>query len=378
MGASVLTATVSLYPGMTNDTPNTTPTTPTSEPSNAPTKRARRVAVERMRSLTVSSEVAREEYTLKLLEHLAEFVLARCHGLAYALFPTRSQPAAAAAVLRVLSYAGELGLVEHRDDPATTYRYYALTRKGAAYLNDRIDRPTKAKATSSKLTNLARAAHREWTTMLTVWARLQSGLEAMNEFDLWGTVAADTRERFQAVPDGLTFDLDPAAPVVYWHEMELSRRSQWTALETRKAKDEARRAGKPFRGSGKYLFQSLIWRIHRLRYITNRGREFDIRLVLHCATGQIRRDLASFIELTFQDTEALTYGLRRLDGGDRYLLDYAGLRKGQKGEGFLIILDTLPPSPAKVWHGDGVFPWAGAACYEMRGDIIEPFIKQPR
>lgn len=323
----------------------------------------------------MAGETAREAYLVRALAHLNEFKIGRVQSLAYALFPLRTQAAALAATQRVTAHAVDLRLVTYKDEVTTQHRYYALTRRGARYLNERADLAVPATQTNAKLECLVRAPHREFTTLLTCWARAQEGLLPVNEFELWALdTCGEVRERFQAIPDGLTFDLDPATPVVYWHEIELSRRSQWTDEETAKAKAAYAVSGKPFRGSGKRLFKVLLWRIHRLRYIAHAGREFDVRLVLHCATPQIKRDLSAFIEETFTDNEVTAFGLRKISDG--YALKYAGGDGGgQRGDGFLILLDLLPESSAKVWHNDGIFPWAGASCYEQRHDLRDEYLK---
>ncbi len=323
-------------------------------------------------ALKVSAAKAKAAYLMEALAHLNEFGKGRAASIAYALFPARGSQAAYAATKRVLAGACKRGLVEHSDEAGTQFRYYALTRRGAAYLNERIDLPGGAHATTTTLNSHARAAHREWTTLLTLWARNQQGLEPVNEFALWGVGGQGVRAQFAAVPDGLTFDLDPAQSTVYWHEIELSRRSQWTQEETAKAKKEAERADKVFRGSGKHIFQTLLRRVQQQRYVVRGGREFNVCLVLHCASEQIKRELSGWIEATFKDNHVAEYGLRKLDGG-RYSLNYAG-GQGSSGTGFNILLVDLPENPAVVWHDDNVFPFPAGAGFE-RKEQADAFLK---
>ena len=326
------------------------------------------------RTLTVDGNQVSASYLVSLLKHLSEFGTARTHSLAYALFPARTQTAAIAAIQRSLANAVSLGYVQFGAVEKTQHRFYALTKKGAAFLTDAQPELGPVSATTHLLKSMKKAEHREWTTMLTVWARLHNGLEAMNETALLGTPGKELNARFNHKPDGLTFDTtEPERPVVFWHEVELSRRSQWTNAQFEKKRKATDKEKKPTAFCGRRLFIKLLKEIWQLQYVEHDGKQYDVQLVLHCAGNQIKSSLKRWVRETLADD---FYNQRYdLNEYENYFTATFGNKKHHRR--FTIVFTDLPSDPGTVWHDSPVFPFPDAQNMFQRNDQAdgEQFIK---
>jgi hypothetical protein len=347
--------------------------------------RPRRVAAERVRTLKVDGNAASEIYLGDALRYLARVKTARAHSMAFALFPNRSQLAAFAAVQRILTNARTRGFVSAAVYAPTQHRYYAMTKRGAAWLSEQHSEAGPFSATTAHLAAVKWAEHREWTSMIEVSANARVGLESMDEFHIRGDAGVEVRNRYDGrVPDVLTFI--PKQGLVFWHEVELSRRSRWTPEVDKKRKAGAERqahAKAEAQGrdnvvvtwsvprSGVEWFELTLRSIHRLRYVTHRAvgaefaAEFEIALILHCKTEVIRNELARLIRKTLGVLAVVT----ERQEGQHFELPFAS----DGGQTFNIFLPLLPANSDHVWHDSGCLPWPGAPAAlkpdaELRGE----------
>jgi hypothetical protein len=314
------------------------------------------------RFLIVDALHARRHYLLEALELLMRYGTLRVQGLAFGLFPNRSQSAALAAAQRVVANAVGRGFISSADDPANRFRYYALTAAGARFI--RAEGGTQEAApTVQLLKNLTRARHREWTNICSI-AAIRRGLESYAETDYYGqSFRTELNERFGHIPDALTFvDIGTRATAV-WHEIELSRRSMRN-LKTRPLKPDERDNS----GIGKW--RQLLHTLRQRCVLSHRGVEHRVMLVVHCASSTLLSILTKHLGLYTEDHNLSCRGsLHFADpGAFGHVVQTASWASfavpfESKGAGMLEVRLYLLPAggldPGKVWHGSDGFPWHG-------------------
>lgn len=317
------------------------------------------------RILTKGGVAVQEHYLREALAMLMRYGTLRISGLAFSLFPNRSQKAARAAAHLVASNACKLEFVDFEVEKKSQYRYYALTAKGAAYL--RTLGYESAKPTIALLKGkLIKANHREWTNMCAI-AGTRRGIEAYAENNVWDQpFSEDLINHFGHVPDALTFapDLYNSAAVV-WHEFELSRRSS----KAPNAPPKLDKDGKPKKDkSGVHQFRSLLTTLRTKRVLLNRGEPYTIKLFLHCASAYIQKEMVRHI-----NAYTLTHGLK-LSGGVNgiYSIPFDARGAGQMD----IVLNVLPKDGQveHIWHDGDYLPVPGLDA-ELDKDYNEQFVK---
>jgi len=313
------------------------------------------------RYLLVDALTARHRYLMEALELLMRYGTLRVQGLAFGLFPNRSQPAALAAAQRVVANAVERGFVVGADDPASRFRYYALTAAGARFLRDEGD-VSDAASTTHLLKKLTRAHHREWTNLCSI-AAVRRELESYAETDYYGqSFRTELNERFGHIPDALTFADIGNRPTAVWHEIELSRRSMRNLVTRPLAPGEQDKSG-----IGKW--RQLLHTLRQRRVLTHRGTDHWLMLVVHCASSTLLSILAKHLVLYAEGHGLSSPGhLHYADAGvpgQAQTANWANFAMPfeSKGAGMLEVRLYLLPEggvdPGKVWHGDNGFPWMG-------------------
>ncbi|WP_141100624.1 hypothetical protein [Roseateles aquatilis] len=313
----------------------------------------------RERFLIVDALLARRHYLLEALELLMRYGTLRVQGLAFGLFPNRSQPAALAAAQRVVANAVHRGFMVSADDAASRFRYYALSAAGARFIRDEGGTDTAA-PTTYLLRKLTRAHHREWTNICSIAAR-RRGLESYAETDYLGqSFRADLNERFGHIPDALTFADLGNRPTVVWHEIELSRRSMRN-LQLRPLKPDEQDNS----GIGKW--RQLLHTLRQRCALTHQGIDHRLMLVVHCASSTLLSILAKHLGLYAEQQRLPCHGGLHFTGGEpapaQATANWASfaLPFESRGAGMLEVrLYRLPEGgvdPGKVWHDSDSFPW---------------------
>jgi len=313
------------------------------------------------RFLIVDALHARQHYLLEALELLMRYGTLRVQGLAFGLFPNRSQPAAVAAAQRVVANAVEHGLMARADDPVHRFRYYALTSAGARFVREQGG-VSDAQPTTHLLKKLTRAHHREWTNVCSI-AALRRGLESYAETDYFGQAFRhDLTGRFGHIPDAVTFADLGNRPTAVWHEIELSRRSMRN-LQTRPLRPDETD------NSGIAKWRDLLHTLRQRCVLTHRGHDHRLMLVVHCASSTLLSILAKHLSLYAEDHRLqCPGGLHFADAGEpghQQTASWAtfALPFESRGAGMLEVRLYLLPEggtdPGKVWHGRDGFPWQG-------------------
>lgn len=313
------------------------------------------------RYLIVDALHARRHYLLEALELLMRYGTLRVHGLAFGLFPNRTQSAAQAAAQRVVANAVERGFMANADDPASRFRYYALTAAGARFVRNEGG-PVDASPTTHLPKKLTRAHHREWTNLCSI-AAIRRGLESYAETDYYGqSFRTELNERFGHIPDALTFADIGNRPTAVWHEIELSRRSMRN-FDLRPLKPGEQDSS----GIGKW--RQLLHTLRQRCVLTHRGADHRLMLVVHCASSTLLSILARHLCLYAEG-----HGLARQGGlhftdadasGNAETAEWAAFAMpfDSRGTGMLEVRLYLLPGrgtdPGKVWHGGDGFPWRG-------------------
>lgn len=331
--------------------------------------RPRYVAPERVRTLVVDGHTARDAYVRATLRALARHGTLRMQGVARAVFGTRDAVAGHAAAKRTLKGCVEQGLVEARRKPGTQNVYYALTRRGAEWLNATDPQPTPASPTVKLLAGaMLKAEHREWTAAIVEAAQAREGLESFGELEIQRMPSAvsptlvDERFGGQHMPDALTFYRE--GRTVVWHEVELSRRNHWTdevrAREQRRenARAKAKNTEPRQMRSGRSQFIRLLQTLRAGRILVRNKTEYQFILVLHCGSDLIRSELSRLIEGAFpyDPSRKFPARLEAVDPGRQYRVNW---NAGDNLGFFQILLQDLPASDSadvSVYSADLLWP----------------------
>lgn len=313
------------------------------------------------RVLVQDGNAVQAHYLVEMLTLLMRYGTLRTHGIAFGMFPNRTKEAAIAATRRVVANAKKKGYIEEGTAPTRQHRYYALSKAGAAYLRDNTIE-VFAEPTAYLLKKLTRAHHREWTNLCAI-AAVRGGLESYAENDFWGhSFRQDILANFEHVPDALTFMRLVSEPVALWHEFDLSRRS-------RRAPTRALKKGEVDK-SGVKQFRSLIHVMRQRRYIEHNGKQHTLKLLMHCATPLIQRELEGFLAKYCQDNNV---ELRTRPGV--FMVPFMSRNFGD----LEIVFQLLPDAGSTdcVWHDTDDLPFQGSQV-ELDTDYNEQFLKSRR
>lgn len=318
------------------------------------------------RTLVENGVAVQEHYLREGLLMLLRYGTLRVSGLAFALFPNRSQKAARAAAHLVVSNGVKIGFIDFEVEKKSQFRYYCLSLKGAAYLRELGY--GNAKPTTLLLKGkLIKANHREWTNMCAI-AGVSRGIEAYAENNVWQqSFSVDLIQNFSHVPDALTFapDLQNSA-VVVWHEFELSRRS-WKKPNTPPKLDKK---GNPKADkTGVKQFRDLLHVLRSKRVLIHGDQEFTIKLFIHCASAALMAEMVRHMQ-----AYCAGYDDVKLRGGTNGMYSMPFM---SKGKGNLDIILNVLPHKAKVenvWHDGDYLPVPGIEA-ELNADYNEQFIK---
>lgn len=309
------------------------------------------------RFLIVDALHARRHYLLEGLELLMRYGTLRVHGLAFGLFPNRSQPAALAAAQRVVANAVKRGFIGSADERESRFRYYALTAAGAKFIRNEGGAEMAA-PTVHLLKKLTRAHHREWTNICSI-AAIRRGLESYAETDYYGrSFRTDLLKNFEHIPDALTFADIGNRPTAVWHEIELSRRSMRN-LETKPLEADER----DLSGIGKW--RQLLHTLRQRCMLTHNGSNHRLMLVVHCASSTLLSILAKHLGLYAQGHNLQCRGGLHFTQGPGQTASWAAFSMPFESRGvgmFEVHFYLLPEGgkdPASVWHDDDDFPWRG-------------------
>lgn len=351
-------------------------------------KRVRAVADDRVRTLAVDATRAQEAYLSAALRALSRHGTLRAQTLGKALFSTRTDTAAHGAAKRTLAAAVKRGLVDGRRRIGSQQVFYALTKRGADYLNATAPLPYAAVSGLSLLSgDMRKANHREWASTIATAADKREGLVSFGELEVQREPAAVSKtllgERFQGqhLPDALTFDTDTDKAV--WHEVELSRRTHWSNLT--QARKQAAENAKVKRGetarrarSGRDQFVHLLQQLRAARFLTRAGKDFEVVLVAHCASELIRVELGRLVVAAFgtPDTfSAYPAKLETHEEGRHYSVNFLSNRSGS----FDIWLQDLPADdPAKASVFDTELLWPDAPQHLREDSLSEAFIAEKK
>lgn len=278
--------------------------------------------------LNAPGYLVQHAYLVQCLRLVHEFGALRVLTIAYAMFPTRAQTAAAAATKRVVSNALKRGYLSYHIEPDSR-RYYALTLRGARVLNS-FDDSYRIRSTTSALA-FHRHEHREWCNVVALAAR-HRGLDSLSEAQIVGAAHSEIVRSFGHVPDAVTYYDENGEHWVAWHEVELSRRSM----------------------SGTKKLHHLVHTLIEKRYLTHQGQEHNINLVLHCATLKIQRENHRVIQAALAACDAEVQELE--DDADAAYIARVG--SGQARRWFLVYINPLPKDVGQVWQSS--LPWPGA------------------
>lgn len=291
--------------------------------------------------LTRSGPTVQHIYLVSLLRLLYRYKCMRTYTVAFAMFPTRSQSAALAATQRIVSNAHKKNYIK-----ALTWadgrRYYALSPKGAKFLNE-LDPTYCASSTVSSLTKQNKN-HRDWGVLIAI-ASEHRKLPGFSESLIAGDMHHDITTYFGHTPDAITLLNSTAV----WHEVEASRRST------------TRRAESPNTLSGVEKLAHLIQTLHAKRYITHTGNTYPISLVMHCVGQKIEREVRAVIEKTIIPLAGKT-----LETG--YIVPCTKVN-----EEMHILINSLPQAPEDGTWSE-TLPWRG--CPGNPQSDVDIFVKR--
>lgn len=351
----------------------------------APTRRPRYVAASNVRTLAVDANIAREAYTLATLQALARHGTLRAQGVARSVFPTRSAVAGHSAAKRVLKGCVEQKLAKAQRKPGAQHIYYALTRTGAALVNEQAPARVPAQDTTKLLRgDMSKAVHREWTAAIVEAAGNREGLESFGELEIQrlpGAVSSTLigdRFKGQHMPDALTFHRE--SRTVVWHEVELSRRSQWAPEFLKREQDKEREKAKSEKRSprevrsGQMQLEHLLRTLRTARVLARGGIEYQVMLVAHCGNELIRREFSRVVERAFprDNFEKFPAKLEVLDPGRHYRVNW---NASERFGFFEILLQDLPaedPGEVSIYSADLLWPDAPQELREK--EISEKFL----
>lgn len=353
------------------------------------TVRPRYVAPDKVRTLRCDAAVAQDTYILETLRLLSHFGTLRAHSVGKALFSGRSAVAAHAAAKRALKACVARNFVQARRRPGTQHVYYALTRTGAIYVNERGALFTAAASGLPLLRgDMLKANHREWVANITIAASKRIGLESFGELAIQrepGAVSmtlVDERFKGQHVPDALTFDRDQK--VVVWHEVELSRRNAWSNLTQGRRDSEERKRAKKIGVSPRIMRSGRAQFVHLMRtlreaYILRRADgEYRLVFVAHCACKLIRTELSRLVEEAFVPSTRdgmFRPQLEVLESEVQYRVNYDN-GKPHRFDIYLQMLPCADAADAPVFSQDMLWP---DAPHHVREDpLSDKYIALPK
>lgn len=328
------------------------------------------------RQLTASGVKAQEHYLRVGLRLIHFHGTLRAKTLAYALFPNRTQKAAQAAAFRMLANAAEQEFVEFADEKKSRYRYYALTRSGAAYLRETGVVPEAAPTTAllnrkggEMRSSMAKANHREWTNLLAIAAN-QRGHQSWSETSyIHSGFQKDISKRIGHIPDALTRFDGVAGTTAIWHEVELSRRSCGPERTVNKKDLKTGKVRSIKVESGQAKLVKLVNALRERKVLLDQdGERHTATLMYHCATPLIATEVARTIVRAFgkQAVEGTRYDHLDVESQKYFKhlavpLDIGVVKPGQTVEYLNIFIELLPHRGDidKVWH-DCHLPWEGA------------------
>lgn len=277
-------------------------------------------------------------YLVAFLRLLARYEALRMHTIAYALFPRRTQTAALAAAQRIVSNAVKLKYVDWAPWKGTVRytRYYALTPKGARFVNA-LDPDFGARSTVSSL-RLLNKEHRDWGVLIAI-ASEHRELPGFSESLIAGQMHSDITNYFGHTPDAVTLIGGNAV----WHEVEMSPRS------TR------RHQATPNTPSGKEKLTHLVRTLRAKHHLTHEGKQYPVALVMHCVTDKIERAVRKTIWEAIQEDG----GTKQGDGFEVTFLRHSSAKEplGQGPRTLKIGINRIPLRPEDAWTG--VLPWSG-------------------
>lgn len=284
------------------------------------------------------------DHQFACLKLVHEFGALSTETIAYALFPTRTPSAAYAAAKLAVRNARLQGYLVYAIEP-NSRRYYALTLRGAHVLHN-FDDSYRVRSTRRALV-FHRHEHREWCNVVALAAR-HYGLSSRSEAQIVGAAHTEIVHSFGHVPDAVTYYVENAEHCAAWHEVELSRRSK----------------------SGTKKLRHLVRTLIEKRYLTHRGQEHNINLVMHCATAKIERENRKVIG------EALAEcGLELQELEDDADAAYAvQVGAGRARRWFLVYINQLPETVEGVWASS--LPWPGCPG-EFKGLLDHSMQQQP-
>lgn len=285
--------------------------------------------------LNRAGPAAQRAYLLAFLHLVRQHECVRMFTVAYALFPNRTQSAALAAAQRVVTNAKRLRYIQSVNW-MDSHRYYALTKRGAAFVNE-LDPELCAHSTTQAL-HLENKKHRHWGVLIAI-ASEHRGMQGFSEAQIAGQMHTDITTYFSHTPDAVTIDGDRAV----WHEVETSRRST------------ARRAETPETKCGAEKLVHLVQTIREKRVLEHQSWMHPITLVMHCAGDAIERSVRVTIEAAIKPHK-----------GEANKHGYSVPCDGADSDPLIIIINLLPLEPDDgAWRG--VLPWA-----DCPGEVRSP------
>lgn len=274
--------------------------------------------------LTKPGTEVQHYYLVTFLRMLCRYQVMRMHTVAYALFPTRAQSAAMAAAQRVVHNAAKKNYITHVNW-MNGRRYYALTSKGARFLNELTEdygaRPT---ATALRKQN---KDHREWCTLIAI-ASDQRGMRGFGEAEISGGMHTDIMGYFGHIPDAITLVENGDKRAAVWHEVETSRRST------------TRRTSTPNELCGAEKFVRLVRTLQDKHHLVHEAKEWPLLLAVHCGSARIEREIRALIERVGGIKDERGYTLPFARGGE-----------------LQVIINKLTCEHEGAWAG--VLPWTG-------------------
>lgn len=265
-------------------------------------------------------------YLVSFLRLLCRYECMRTYTVAFAMFPTRTQSAALAAAQRVVTNANKKGYI-HALNWMDGRRYYALSPKGARFLNE-LDPEYCARSTVSALSRQNKN-HRDWSVLIAI-ASEHRQFSGFSESLIAGDMHNDITSYFGHIPDAVT--VMPQAAI--WHEVETSRRST------------TRRVESPNALCGAEKLVHLVQTLRVKHVLTHHGKTYPVMLAMHCAGDKIEREVRALIEKAISPFlwEKKDYG-------------YDVAREGSQSRSMMIIVNSLPLTPEDGAWTD-VLPWA--------------------
>lgn len=294
--------------------------------------------------LTKPGTEVQHYYLVTFVRMLCRHQVMRMHTIAYALFPNRTQSAAMTAAQRVVSNARKKGYITHVNW-MNGRRYYALTSKGARFLNE-LNEEEGAHSTVPALRKQNKD-HREWGTLIAI-ASEQRGMSGLGEAEIAGSMYADLTKYFAHIPDAVTLVNRGNVRHALWHEVETSRRST------------TRRTTTPKESCGAEKFAHLVETLRNKFYLTHAGEEWRLTLILHCGSAKIEREL-----------RGLLVGAGGTPEGDGYTFPFS--RRTPTPELLAVVINQLPGEHENAWTG--VLPWRG--CDLEPKSPIDRFVHRP-